>query len=62
MLDLSPTAPGALAATASGAIDALHGVIWSALRGELSDPEPEQVSELAERLSLVIETVRGAAR
>ncbi len=51
---------GADAATASGAIDALHGVIWSALRDELSGPEPEQVSELAERLSLVIETVRGA--
>ncbi len=52
---------GSDAATASGAIDALHAVIWSALRGELSDPEPEQVSELAERLALVIGTVRGAA-
>lgn len=52
---------GADAVTASSAIDALHGVLWSALRGELAGPEPEQVSELAERLSLVIETVRGAA-
>ncbi len=49
------------AATASGAIDALYAVIWSALRSELIDPGPEQVSELAERLAFVIETVRGAA-
>lgn len=49
------------AATVSGAIDVLHGVIWSALRQELADPDPEQVSELAERLTMVIETVRVVA-
>ncbi len=48
-------------AAASAAIDALHGVVWSALHHELYDPEPEQVSELAQRLALVIEAVRGAA-
>ena len=51
----------ATVAAASQAVDALHGVIWSGLRGELLDPDGEQVSELAERLGLVIEHVRGAA-
>ncbi len=45
----------------SRAIGALSAVIWSAVRSELSDPEPEQVYELAERLALVIELVRSAA-
>jgi GGDEF domain-containing protein len=45
----------------SGAIDALHAVIWSAVSDELRHPEPEQVSELTERLTLIIELVRGAA-
>jgi hypothetical protein len=49
------------AAGASGVIDALHGVIWSGLRDELDHPEPEQISELAQRLELAIELVRGAA-
>ncbi len=48
-------------ATASQAVDALHGVIWSAIRGELGDADGDQVSDLAERLALVIERVRGAA-
>jgi GGDEF domain-containing protein len=43
------------------AVDVLQAVIWSALREELSYPEPDQVSELAERLALVIELVRAAA-
>jgi GGDEF domain-containing protein len=43
------------------AVDALQAVIWSALREALSDPDPGQVSALAERLWLVIEVVRGAA-
>ena len=47
--------------SASQAVDALHGVIWSAIRAELGDPDGEQVSDLAERLALVIERVRGAA-
>jgi GGDEF domain-containing protein len=45
----------------SRAIDALHGVIWSAIREELRHPDPDQVSELAERLVLVIGQVRSAA-
>ncbi len=45
----------------SGAIDALRAVIWSALREGLPDADPNHVSELAERLSLVTEAVRGAA-
>jgi GGDEF domain-containing protein len=46
---------------ASQAVDALHGVIWSALRSERADPDGEQVSDLAERLMLVIGHVRDAA-
>jgi GGDEF domain-containing protein len=42
-------------------VDALHGVIWSGLRDELTRPDADQMSELAERLALVIEQVRGAA-
>jgi GGDEF domain-containing protein len=43
------------------AIDALGAVIWSALRSALRSPDADQVSELAERLALLIELVRGAA-
>jgi GGDEF domain-containing protein len=45
---------------ASRAVDALHAVLWSALRDELRSPDPDQISEIAERLALVIELVRGA--
>jgi GGDEF domain-containing protein len=48
-------------AAASRAVDALGAVIWSGLRGALADPDPDQVMELSERLSVVIELVRGAA-
>jgi GGDEF domain-containing protein len=48
-------------ADVSGAVDALMGVLWSAIRSELQDPEAELVSELAERLAYVIEAIRGAA-
>jgi GGDEF domain-containing protein len=44
-----------------GAVEALHGVLWSALRAELSDPDPELVYALAERLAAVTELVRAAA-
>jgi diguanylate cyclase (GGDEF)-like protein len=43
------------------AVEALHAVLWSGLRSELRDPEPELVLELAERLNAVVERVRGAA-
>ena len=42
------------------AVDALHTVIWSAVREELVRPDADQVSELAERLARVTELVRGA--
>src|ERR1019366_6923593 len=45
----------------SRAVDALLAVLWSALRDELRTPDPDQVSELAERLALIGELVRGAA-
>jgi outer membrane biosynthesis protein TonB len=43
------------------AVDALHGIVWTALRRELRDADPDQVYELAERLTAVIELVRAAA-
>lgn len=46
---------------ALAAVDALQGVLWSALRSELRDPEPEQIYELTERLSAATELVRAAA-
>ncbi|MGA2925477.1 MAG: hypothetical protein ABSG43_05690 [Solirubrobacteraceae bacterium] len=49
------------ASESSRAVDVLHAVLWRAVRDELVRPEAEQVSELAERLVLVIESVRGAA-
>jgi GGDEF domain-containing protein len=44
----------------SRAVDALHAVLWSACRDELRNPDPDQVSDLAERLALIAELVRGA--
>jgi GGDEF domain-containing protein len=57
---------GALAGAAGPAatvraVDALHAVIWAALRDELRSPAPELVSDLAERLTLVTEQLRAAA-
>ncbi len=45
----------------SRAVDALHGVIWSALRGELAGPDADEIAALTERLVLVTELVRAAA-
>jgi GGDEF domain-containing protein len=42
------------------AVDALQAVVWSALREELSDPDPGYVLALAERTALVSEVIRGA--
>src|SRR5205085_12506955 len=47
--------------TTARAVDALQAVVWSALRSELPWPDPEQISDLAERLALVCEQVRAAA-
>lgn len=43
------------------AIDALQGIVWAALRAELRDPDPQLVSELAERLAQVTAVLRAAA-
>ncbi len=43
------------------AVDALQAVIWSALRAQMPWPEAQQISDLAERLTLVSEQVRAAA-
>ena len=43
------------------AVDALGGVIWAAIRDELVHPDADQVADLAERLSLVMDLVRCAA-
>jgi hypothetical protein len=43
------------------AVDALQDVTWAALRAELRDPDPELVSQLAERLAQVTAVLRGAA-
>jgi GGDEF domain-containing protein len=46
---------------ASAAVDALRAVIWSALLAALPDRDGDQIADLAERLALVSEVVRGAA-
>jgi GGDEF domain-containing protein len=43
------------------AVDALQEVMWAALRAELRDPDPELVSQLAERLAQVTAVLRGVA-
>jgi GGDEF domain-containing protein len=43
------------------AVETLRAVIWSAVRAELNQPDADQISELSERLTLVIELVRAAA-
>jgi GGDEF domain-containing protein len=45
----------------SHAVDALHAVIWAALRGELQDPDPGLLTALVERLAQVTELMRAAA-
>lgn len=43
------------------AVDALQAVIWAAVRDELRSPDPDLVTDLTERLTLVAELLRGAA-
>ncbi|HEX8976389.1 MAG TPA: RsbRD N-terminal domain-containing protein, partial [Solirubrobacteraceae bacterium] len=43
------------------AVDALQDVVWAALRAELRDPDPDLVSQLAERLAQVTAVLRAAA-
>ena len=45
----------------SRSVEALRAVLWRALREELTDPDPDQLYELAERLSSTTELLRGAA-
>ncbi len=49
------------AAATSLAVDALQSVMWSALCSELRDPDPDLITELAERLSQVTGLMRAAA-
>jgi hypothetical protein len=65
-LELLASRTGAIAgaggtAATSQAVDALQAVIWSGLRDELPNPDADLISDLAERLGMVIELVRGAA-
>jgi GGDEF domain-containing protein len=48
-------------AAVSRSVEALRAVLWRALRDELAEPDPDQLYELAERLSTVTELLRGAA-
>lgn len=48
-------------AAALQAVEALHGVLWSALRSEMRDPEPDLVYDVAARLDAVCELIRVAA-
>lgn len=50
-----------LSESVSRAVDALHAVVWSALRGELPGADADEIAALAERLQLVVELVRAAA-
>lgn len=45
----------------AASVDALGAVIWSALRSELRDPDPDLISASAERLASVMALVRAAA-
>lgn len=49
------------AAATSLAVDALQSVMWSALRSELRDPDPDLITELAERLAQITALMRAAA-
>jgi GGDEF domain-containing protein len=42
------------------AVDTLEAVVWSALRRELADADPDLIAELAERLARIIGLVRTA--
>jgi GGDEF domain-containing protein len=48
-------------AAASRAVDALQAVLWTAVRDELRSPDPDMVSELTERLTLISELLRNAS-
>jgi GGDEF domain-containing protein len=43
-----------------GAVDTLEAVIWSAIRSELRDDDPDLLAEISERLSRIIGQVRSA--
>jgi GGDEF domain-containing protein len=48
-------------AAALRAVEALHAVLWSALRSEMRDPDPDLVYDVAARLDAVCELIRMAA-
>lgn len=45
----------------SRAADALHAIVWTALRAELQSSDPELITAVVERLTQVTELVRAAA-
>jgi GGDEF domain-containing protein len=49
------------AAATAGAVDALAGVLWAALRQQVAVDDGELISDLAERLTLVCGVLRAAA-
>ena len=54
-------AGAAAPAAVSRAVDALVGIVWSAVREELRGADADLVAELTERLALIGELVRSAA-
>ena len=43
-----------------GAVDTLEAVIWSAIRSELRDDDPDLLAEISERLSRIVGLMRSA--
>jgi GGDEF domain-containing protein len=43
-----------------GAVDTLEAVIWSAIRAELRDDDPDLLAEISERLARIVALVRSA--
>ena len=43
-----------------GAVDTLEAVIWSAIRAELHDDDPDLLAEISERLARIVALVRSA--
>src|ERR1700759_2604715 len=48
------------AEAAEHAVETLKDVVWSALRSELSQDDPDLLADAAERLALATETIRAA--
>jgi GGDEF domain-containing protein len=65
-LELLVSQTGRLAGTSAPegvlrAVEALQGIIWSALRDQLGGADPDLVADLAQRLARVMDCIRAAA-